>query len=78
MCGNGGNPATNNSIKMTIFPTVVSILLGSGSTSAKGDVRVGCADVLKEIQRACPMNEHLWTWVDDVRDQEAIKKAVGG
>lgn len=75
VCGTG-NPATNSSVRNTIFPTIKTILLGSGASAAKGDVRIGCADVLKEIQRACPMGEHIHTWVDDKTDQDAIKKCV--
>lgn len=77
VCGSG-NPATNNAVKMTIFPTIKTILLGSGAAAARGEVRVNSAEVLKEIQRACPMGEHVWTWLEDPRDQDAIKKAVGG
>merc|ERR1711871_1598017 len=73
VCGTG-NPATNNSVRTTIFPTIKTILLGSGTSAARGDMRIGCADVLKEIQKRCELGEHVSQWVDDKADQDAIKK----
>ncbi len=74
VCGRNSNPASNNVIKNSVFPTIRSILLGS---TPKGDARVGCSNVLKEIQRACPMGEHVWRWVEDTQDQDTIKRCIG-
>ena len=76
VCGRNSNPASNNIIKGVVFLTICSILFDT-TPVPKGDLRVGCSDVLKEIQRACPMGEHVWRWVEDEQDQDAIKKCIG-
>jgi hypothetical protein len=79
-CENTTNPASSNVIRKNIFPAITAVIVGStgpGGTGGKGEVRTAAAECLKEIQKCCPMGEKVWTWVNDVKQQEDLRKCIG-
>ena len=38
---------------------------------------MAAAECLKEIQKHCPMGERVYTWVDDSKSQQELKRCLG-
>ena len=59
-----------------IFPAICACLFGAG---AKGDVKVAAGEALKALQRVCAGGagdaaSRVWLWVDDIVQQDEIKR----